>query len=194
MTVELPDATSQLGQAVQQALAPGEEVLAAVLSGASGMTLHSVLIATNLGAMIVKKRPVSTYRLPYWQIASVTQKRTPLWSGQVVIRAAGVTPTFEVAVDYWGNKPTEIRERQLKPGEAARSPNGFIFNDTGDRYERVREVVDFINEQVARARMPANQSPANIPEQIRQLAALRDDGIISNEDFEAKKAELLTRM
>jgi hypothetical protein len=35
---------------------------------------------------------------------------------------------------------------------------------------------------------------ADIPEQIRQLAGLRDAGIISGTEFEAKKSELLARM
>jgi uncharacterized membrane protein YdbT with pleckstrin-like domain len=35
---------------------------------------------------------------------------------------------------------------------------------------------------------------ANIPEQLRQLADLRDSGVISAADFEAKKAQLLERM
>jgi len=33
-----------------------------------------------------------------------------------------------------------------------------------------------------------------IPETIRRLASLRDDGIITAEEFERKKAELLTRL
>ena len=35
---------------------------------------------------------------------------------------------------------------------------------------------------------------ANIPEQIEQLAALRDKGHITAEEFEVKKAALLERM
>ena len=35
---------------------------------------------------------------------------------------------------------------------------------------------------------------ANIPEQLRQLADLRDTGVISAAEFEAKKAQLLERM
>jgi hypothetical protein len=34
----------------------------------------------------------------------------------------------------------------------------------------------------------------NIPEQISQLASLRDQGILSSEEFEAKKKDLLNRM
>lgn len=34
----------------------------------------------------------------------------------------------------------------------------------------------------------------SVPDQIRSLAKLRDDGIISAEEFDIKKAELLTKM
>ena len=38
-------------------------------------------------------------------------------------------------------------------------------------------------------------SGANDPiEQLERLAALRDKGVLSGEEFEAKKAELLNRM
>ena len=41
---------------------------------------------------------------------------------------------------------------------------------------------------------PAAPAAAPIPEQIRQLAELRDRGAITDAEFEAKKAELLRRM
>jgi Short C-terminal domain len=37
-------------------------------------------------------------------------------------------------------------------------------------------------------------APANVLEQIQQLASLRDQGILNDAEFEAKKAELLSRM
>lgn len=39
-------------------------------------------------------------------------------------------------------------------------------------------------------------SDSNLPpvERLRELAALKDEGIISHEDFEAKKKELLNQM
>jgi hypothetical protein len=33
-----------------------------------------------------------------------------------------------------------------------------------------------------------------VPDQIRQLAELRDSGILTEAEFQAKKAELLSRM
>jgi uncharacterized membrane protein YdbT with pleckstrin-like domain len=44
------------------------------------------------------------------------------------------------------------------------------------------------------ARAPAAAPAANIPEQLQQLAELRDKGVISAAEFEAKKAQLLERM
>jgi hypothetical protein len=42
----------------------------------------------------------------------------------------------------------------------------------------------------------ASAAPTNtpIPDQIRQLADLRDQGILTEEEFDAKKAELLSRL
>jgi len=39
-----------------------------------------------------------------------------------------------------------------------------------------------------------SQSDAKIPEQIKQLSELRDLAIISEEEFEVKKKQLLDRM
>ena len=46
-----------------------------------------------------------------------------------------------------------------------------------------------------RGRPPAADcTPATVPEQIQQLADLRDRGVITAAEFEAKKAQLLERM
>src|SRR4029450_10932857 len=47
----------------------------------------------------------------------------------------------------------------------------------------------------ARRPSPPSAPPSpDIPEQIRKLAKLKDDGIISSEEFEAKKTELLRKL
>jgi hypothetical protein len=46
----------------------------------------------------------------------------------------------------------------------------------------------------APATPPASSSNPSIPEQLEQLAGLRDRGVISAAEFEAKKAQLLERM
>ena len=41
---------------------------------------------------------------------------------------------------------------------------------------------------------PMQAAPASIPDQIAQLSALRDQGVISEAEFQAKKSDLLNRM
>jgi uncharacterized membrane protein YdbT with pleckstrin-like domain len=48
--------------------------------------------------------------------------------------------------------------------------------------------------QAIAGQAPAAASAASVPEQIEQLARLRDQGHITPEEYEAKKAELLGRM
>jgi hypothetical protein len=43
-----------------------------------------------------------------------------------------------------------------------------------------------------KSHVPTNSS--SIPEQIKQLADLRDAGILTNEEFDEKKQELLKRI
>lgn len=57
---------------------------------------------------------------------------------------------------------------------------------------RISGAINFAGAQVGQAAVPP--AGANIPEQITQLALLRDQGHITPEEFEAKKAELLGRM
>lgn len=49
-------------------------------------------------------------------------------------------------------------------------------------------------EQPTAAPAPAPQSGGTPVEQLRQLAELRDAGILSEEEFTSKKAEILARM
>ena len=44
------------------------------------------------------------------------------------------------------------------------------------------------------ARQPAAAGPPSVPDQLNQLADLRDRGVITAAEFEAKKAQLLDRM
>ena len=41
---------------------------------------------------------------------------------------------------------------------------------------------------------PANGGSTDVADQIRKLAALRDDGLLTDEEYESKRAELLARI
>jgi hypothetical protein len=53
-----------------------------------------------------------------------------------------------------------------------------------------------VNELAQRLAPPTTNAPADasVPDQIAELAQLRDQGVLTNDEFEAKKAELLQRM
>lgn len=60
----------------------------------------------------------------------------------------------------------------------------------------IRGFVDFVQKNIGRpaASSAASAPTASIPDQIRQLAELRDQGILSDAEFDQKKSELLSKM
>ncbi len=60
------------------------------------------------------------------------------------------------------------------------------LNDFHDKVEDLRGNISSGSNQ--------NQTTVDIPSQIKKLADLRDSGILTNEEFEQKKSELLSKM
>ena len=84
-----------------------------------------------------------------------------------------VTPTKEFSFEFEKTQPTVVRNK-------------------------MRPVLSALSAASATAmEAPLAVAPplaVGVPEQIQQLAALRDQGILTAEEFDAKKAELLARM
>jgi membrane protein YdbS with pleckstrin-like domain len=83
-------------------------------------------------------------------------------------------------------------------GRDGQSHFDFIRHPDGVQHEIYRQM-EARNMPVAMVQQPAPAAPApaaapGVPEQIEQLARLRDQGHITEAEFEAKKAELLGRM
>ena len=55
-------------------------------------------------------------------------------------------------------------------------------------------LVNYIRENMGETAAPAPAPAEDIPAQIQKLAVLRDQGILTEEEFTSKKAELLARM
>lgn len=172
------------GKELQQALLPGEQVLGWA-SGKGG----SHLIATDQRALIIKAgiatgqffgRKVNAY--PYAQLTSV-ELQTGMLDGYVQLSAGGAQ-----------GRTLGSRVQQMQ------ADNTCAFNK-GDE-KAFRAVVAILRERVAtvhQAQASGGQNAAapaapSIPDQIAQLAHLRDQGILSPDEFEAKKADLLNRM
>jgi len=83
-------------------------------------------------------------------------------------------------------------------GKDGQSHFDFIRHPDGVQHEIYRQMetrnMPVAMVQQAPAQAPAPQPGAAVPEQIEQLARLRDAGHITPAEFEAKKAELLNRM
>jgi hypothetical protein len=89
---------------------------------------------------------------------------------------------IEMSKGMWGKKIT------LKM--SGNSAEMTIFEGDSDA------LVNYIREHMGEMAAPASApSPAeDIPAQIQKLAALKDQGILTEEEFTAKKAELLAKM
>jgi hypothetical protein len=78
-------------------------------------------------------------------------------------------------------------------------PQVAISVDIGNYVNVAASVQRFaseVNELAQRLAPPATRPPhdASVPDQIAELVELRDQGVLTNDEFEAKKAELLQRM
>lgn len=187
-----PLLSGKLGEELTKTLQPNETVLAATQTGAAA------LVATDQRVIIIKTAAAlgklfggTTASFAYQQITSVDVHKQVL-SGYVEITGGGVG-----AGGGWGTKQyASAKDRNS-------ASNTFVFSKMGDGETKTQQVVSVIREQitlvhapkasVAQA-VPGNQPVLDIPEQIKKLASLRDAGALSDAEFEAKKAELLSRM
>lgn len=79
-----------------------------------------------------------------------------------------------------------------------------IYSGSGSRLELTRvfrQMVDELKACIGKAQSGAPATPsqasnnaADIPEQIKKLSKLKDEGILSAEEFDKKKSELLAKM
>jgi len=88
-------------------------------------------------------------------------------------------------------------ERMIGAGDLVVESAGERGQDSFDSVphpDRVQQVIYREMEALAARRSGAAPAAPGVPQQIAQLAELRDRGLLSPEEFEAKKAQLLERM
>ena len=171
------------GEELRKALLPDETVL----DWAPGKG-ESFLVATDQRALIVKVgiatgklfgRQVNAY--PYQQLTAV-DLQTGVFDGYVQLGTGG-------AQTY------NIRSRM----EQMQTANSVAFNKREEGQFRalvalLRQKIQETQSGALTARVTPTGAAPTIPDQIAQLAALRDQGILSADEFERKKADLLSRM
>ena len=161
-------------------LPPGEP-LHVFMEGVKGQSVAAterslMIIKTGFGAGGVgfgKKCKI----FPYEHITSIDCDKGML-QGRLQVSAAG---THEERGGYFTG--------------AFRAENVVNFNAGSYRKfqvatNRIRELIDAYKS----ARGAASPSPDSIPDQIKKLAELRDAGILTAEEFEGKKQQLLDRI
>ncbi len=89
-------------------------------------------------------------------------------------------------------------EGRSRPGastvDASKDENSVIFTRKQQpAFEALRATVEDAVVASLQTAGPVAAAPS-IPEQIQQLAGLRDQGLITPDEYEAKKAELLARL
>lgn len=150
----------------------------ALARGVSGAKVTAGIVTGGLSMLAtgVKNGKAGTEMIPIKSISSVTTKRDGLINSYVSVITAGNTIDFRVS-----HKEAEIVKStltQLMIGGAPTPPPAAP-------------------ESVAPPAPAPTNAPGAAPDltaQLQQLAALRDAGILTEEEFTAKKADILSRM
>jgi len=119
----------------------------------------------------------------------VTDKRVIFWARGPI---AGSTDGF-----LYEDISSAEEARALLLGEIVLNVRGTKERFRSMVKKDVPKAIQLIREQISksRAKKTAQEKKGqSIPDQIRKLAELRDNGILTEEEFSAKKTELLKRM
>ena len=102
-------------------------------------------------------------------------------------RASALANGFIRFTPSGGSKPT-AESLELPRFEAPDENSVMFYKKDQQAFEGLRDAVLEAMSHLATSKEPS------IPDQISQLATLRDEGVITDKEFEAKKADLLERM
>jgi hypothetical protein len=151
-------------------------------------TDNSAIIGTDRRVFVFKRGAFSGVRLgkklASWDYGNVTgvQLEIGKLSGVALIQAPGVPA---VDVSYWATGPNSARK----------SPNAIPI--VSNQFEEARSGTAELRRLIAEYQSARNAPQATTPDimqQLRQLGDLHNAGILTKEEFDAKKAELLARL
>jgi hypothetical protein len=169
-------------QIIAKALEPDEEVLVA----RDGE--HGAIVATNRRILITKwglttgsafGKQVNT-----WDLSNVSgiEHRKGMTTEAIVVQAPGAAPV------------TNFGRMDDGPASVWRAPNAIFVNKNKKKKNDDQDVVGTLRKLVADHQGAGTQAvtPSADPvEQVRKLGHLRDEGLITEDEFQTKKRELL---
>ncbi|MEO6958108.1 MAG: SHOCT domain-containing protein [Antricoccus sp.] len=112
----------------------------------------------------------------------------------VKMRPAGAMANGFIRFDQMGG--SILRDKRGGLSDATTDENAVIFRKSQQAaFNAIREHVEnYIEQKHAGESSQSTPLAPNIADQIKQLAELRDSGILNEDEFAAKKADLLSRM
>jgi uncharacterized membrane protein YdbT with pleckstrin-like domain len=184
---------------------PAAALLGAVVLGVGALVVDNGPLKFLAGLLLLGALVYFAFRYARWASTNfaVTSERVVYREG-IVARRATQMPLEKInTVDF----RQSVFERVIGAGDLiieSGSDTGVpTFNDVRkplavqqeinrqmDRHEKGGWAPQAVN----RGDAPAPAGPATIPDQIAQLAALRDRGVLSEDEFQMKKAQLLDRL
>jgi uncharacterized membrane protein YeaQ/YmgE (transglycosylase-associated protein family) len=132
----------------------------------------------------------------------------PIWL-TIAIGLAGSWGGGAVAAAIWGWNSTSavsifgfvaaillvIAYRRFYQGRPLTGPDAMKFPERGIGIDKLRERQAQAEQMVRQAQHAQAQAQVqDVTEQIRKLGELRDEGVLTDEEFETKKRELLARL
>ena len=148
------------------------------------------LIGTDRRAFILKKGVTSgsmfSKQFNSWDYANISgiELKTGMASQAIVVQVPGVTPV------------TKVGQMAKGPNSAWEAPNAIMVQKNVDltaTTSLLRQLIAAHHQPVQQSAVqtPSAPSPADPIEQVKRLGELRDSGLLTNEEFEKKKRELL---
>jgi type IV secretory pathway VirB10-like protein len=187
--------------AIEHGLMPGE-VVAVVVRG----TGATAIVGTDRRAFIFKKGLLAgaTFghklgSFAYESIVGVELHGGAL-TGAVVIHVPGAA---SVSTSYWQNAKDDahkaynaipISRPYAEAQEGVSALRALISEHSSRRHPVAQPAVHAVTPPPPATPVAAPVAPPDVFEQLRKLAELRDAGIVTAEEFDAKKAELLSRL
>jgi len=190
MTESLADRSKlhrKANEALDQNLTPGESVEVVILGPS-----NQAIIGTNRRVFVYKKGFMAGAsfgsEITSWDYRNLNgiQIHTGMMSGAIVIQAPGQSGT---RTSYWSNTDSD----------PYKAPNAIPINRPWEPAQRgVARLRQLIDAALRLAPDPVSystrQGVGDPIEQLKQLGELRDAGIVTPQEFEQKKAEMLRRL
>lgn len=177
-------------QALDENLAVGEEVR--VILNMGRRARRAAIIATDRRLFVFKTGAAAgaTFGSKFssfdYRNVSGISLHTGAMTGSAVIDAAGAAP---VGSSYWGSKNND-------PWKAQNAiPIVRPYDEAKKQIAAIRQLITDWHDRAVAPQTPAVQSQTgDVVDQIKRLGDLRDGGLITPEEFEAKKSDLLERL